>query len=97
MQGRPCAESELGAEGALCPYSAQEPLTDAGWAAWDTLLRCSGQLRITASGVVVGLDLNAAMTVGLALGHCPYALAELLPAGEASLVRALNERVGRES
>ena len=84
-------------DGELCPYLAHEPLTDAGWAAWDTLLRCAGQLRIAANGIVAGLDLHAAMTVGMALGHCPRALAELLPAGEAGLVRALNERLGRES
>ena len=79
------------------PTSRRSRLTDAGWAAWDTLLRCAGQLRVTANGIVAGLDLHAAMTVGMALGHCPHALAELLPAGEAGLIRALNERLGRES
>jgi hypothetical protein len=48
---------------------AHEPATDAGWAAWDTLLRCAGQLRIAPSGWIVGLDLAAAIAVGTALGH----------------------------
>jgi hypothetical protein len=47
-------------------------------------------LRITANGIVAGLDLHAAMTVGMALGHCPRALAELLPAAEAGLLKELS-------
>ena len=78
-------------DGALCPYLAHEPATNAGWAAWDTLLRCGGQLRIAAGGIVVGLDLQVAMMMGTALGHDPIALAELLPAGEAGVVRAMTD------
>ena len=85
-----------GASGELFPYLAHEPLTNVGWAAWDTLLRCAGQLRVAPSGAVLGLDLSAAIAVGMTLGHAPAALAELLPAGEAGLVRALNDRLDRE-
>jgi hypothetical protein len=46
-QGRTCARGELGSDGELCPYIANEPATDAGWPASDVLLRCSGQLRVT--------------------------------------------------
>jgi hypothetical protein len=42
---------------------------------------------------VIGLDLAAALRIGEALGHDLQALAELLPAGEAGLVKALNERI----
>ena len=90
-QGRPCARGELGSGGELCPYVANEPMTDAGWQAWDVLLRCSGQLRIVA-GAVIGLDLGAALCLGEALGHDRRALAELLPAGEAGLLAALNQQ-----
>ena len=83
-------------DGALCPYVANEPLTDVGWQAWDVLTRCAGHLRI-APGAVIGIDLVAALRLGDALGHDLYALAELLPAGEAGLVKALNERMGREA
>jgi hypothetical protein len=55
-------------------------------------MRSSGQLRI-APGAVIGLDLAAALPIGEALGHDLQALAELLPAGEAGLVKALNERI----
>ena len=58
-------------DGNRCPYLADAPATDAGWAAWDTLLRCAGQVRFAANGIVAGLDLHAAITVGMALGHCP--------------------------
>lgn len=55
-------------------------------------MRCSGQLRVV-PGAVIGLDLAAALRLGEALGHDLQALAELLPAGEAGLVKALNERL----
>ncbi len=76
----------------LCPYIANEPLTDGGWQAWDVLTRSTGQLRI-APGAVVGIDFAAALRLGEALGYDVHALAELLPAGEAGLVKALNERI----
>lgn len=76
----------------LCPYIANEPLTDAGWQAWDVLTRASSQLRI-APGAVIGIDLVAALRLGEILGHDLQALAELLPAGEAGLVKAMNNRL----
>ncbi|MGD9507713.1 MAG: hypothetical protein AB7I59_02205 [Geminicoccaceae bacterium] len=94
---RQCAEGRLGAGGELCPYLAHEPATDAGWAAWDTLLRCAGQLRIAAGGIVIGLDLQAAIILGSHLGYGPIALAELLPAAEAGLIRALHDRFNHHS
>lgn len=56
------------------------------------LTRSGGQLRI-APGAVIGIDLVAALRLGEALGHDLHALAEFLPAGEAGLVKALNERI----
>ena len=83
--------------GSLCPYLEHEPLTDAGWQAWDLILRCSGQLRLAPhAGIVAGLDLAAALALGAALGHDVYALAELLPAAEAGLVAAINTRLSEE-
>ncbi len=54
------------------------------------LLRCSGQLRVVGSSVI-GLDLTAMLGIGDALGHDRRTLAELLPAGEAGLLAALNQ------
>jgi hypothetical protein len=44
-------------------------------------------------GAVIGIDLVAALRLGEALGHDLQALAELLPAGEAGLVKAMNNRL----
>jgi hypothetical protein len=72
----------------------REPLTDAGWQTWDVILRCTGQLRLVPNAaIVIGIDLAAALSIGAALGHDVYALAELLPAAEAGLVTALNARL----
>ena len=71
-------------------------MTDAGWQAWDVLTRCAGQLRL-GQGAVIGLDLAAAFRLGEALGHDPGPLAELLPAGEAGMLSALNGRIGASS
>ena len=83
--------------GERCPYCEHEPLTDAGWQAWDVILRCSGQLRLAPqAGIVIGLDLTAALSLGAALGYDTRALAELLPAAEAGLVAAINTRLSEE-
>jgi len=64
-----------------------------GWQAWDVILRCSGQLR-TASFGVTGLDMNAALKVGEALGYDLAALSELLPPCESGLISAINQKIG---
>jgi hypothetical protein len=80
--------------GHRCPYVEHEPLTDAGWQAWNVITRCSGQLRVAANAaIVIGIDLGSALAIGAALGHDVYALAELLPAAEAGAVAALNARL----
>jgi hypothetical protein len=81
--------------GSGCSYRAHEPATEAGWQAWDVLLRCSGQIRAI-PGAAVGLDFAAALAVGVALGYDAAALAELLPAGESGMIAAINERIKRD-
>ena len=54
--------------------------------------RCSGQLRMGAMGPV-GLDFIAAFQMAAALGYCSTALAELLPAAEAGLMRGIMRRM----
>ncbi len=61
-------------------------------------MRCSGQLRIAPrGGSVIGIDLDAALSIGAALGYQRAAVAELLPAGEAGLVAAINELLAQTS
>jgi hypothetical protein len=79
--------------GCRCPYLEHEPLTKAGWQGWDALLRCSRQLRFAPDGVaVLGLDLDAPLSLGSVLGYDAAALAELLPAAEAGLIATINNR-----
>ncbi len=84
----------MGCDGRRCPYLEHAPLTDAGWQAWDVLTRCSGQLRLAPNAsAVIGLDLAAAIALATALGYEARSVAELLPAGEAGLITALNGRL----
>ena len=44
-------------------------------------------------GAVIGWDMGAALALGCALGISPLAMAELLPALEAVMVRRVNEQI----
>ena len=44
-------------------------------------------------GAVIGWDIGAALALGAALGISPPAMAELLPALEAVMVRHVNEQI----
>lgn len=59
--------------------------------------RCRGQVRLAPSGVVIGLDLPAALTLGDALGYDRTALAELLPAIELGMVAGIAKRIQERS
>jgi hypothetical protein len=56
------------------------------------LLACQGQLRLTASGHVLGIDLNVALNLARSRGYDLAVLSELLPAAEAGLAEALGNR-----
>ena len=51
-----------------------------------------GQLRIV-PGAVIGWDISAAFALGAALGIPAPAIAELLPAIEAVMVRCVNAQI----
>ena len=63
--------------------------------AWEVLLACQGQLRLAPSGHVIGIDMDAALTLASARGCDLVVLSELLPAAEAGLVEALSIDRGR--
>jgi len=44
-------------------------------------------------GAILSWDMGAALQLGAALGVCPSAVAELLPAIEAVMVRKTNEEI----
>ncbi len=55
--------------------------------------RLGGQLRVAPGGSVIGWDMGAALSLASALGICLVAVAELLPAIEAGMVRKINEQM----
>jgi len=52
------------------------------------LLACQGQLRLASSGHIVGIDMQAALSLASASEYDLAVLSELLPAAEAGLVEA---------
>jgi hypothetical protein len=52
-------------------------------------IACQGQLRLAPSGHIIGINIDAALSLASACGYDLPALSELLPAGEAGLVDAL--------
>jgi hypothetical protein len=54
--------------------------------AWDVLLACQGQLRLSTSGQVIGIDMQAALQLAVARSYDPPLLSELVPAAEAGVV-----------
>ena len=67
-------------------------MTFEGAQVWDLAQRLGGQMRVI-PGAVIGWDMGAALALGTALGISPPALAELLPALEAVMVRRVNEQI----
>jgi hypothetical protein len=58
----------------------------------EVLLACQGQLRLAPSGQMIGIDMNAALTVAAAWGYDLAVLSELLPSAEAGVIDALRRR-----
>jgi hypothetical protein len=59
------------------------------------LLACQGQLRLALSGLVIGIDMDAAPRIAAARGRDLAVLSKLLPAAETGLVEALSIDRGR--
>lgn len=56
------------------------------------LQSCQGQLRMTPSGHVLGLDLGVALKVAQARGADLSIASELLQSAEAGMIEAMNTR-----
>jgi hypothetical protein len=58
--------------------------------------RLGGQLRLAPAGGVIGWDIGAALALASALGISAIAVAELLPAIEAVMVRKINQQMDQD-
>ncbi|HXF88139.1 MAG TPA: hypothetical protein VNK48_07300 [Xanthobacteraceae bacterium] len=76
--GETCAE---------CPYLLNAPRTPDGVAAWETIRRAAGQVRVAAGGVYA-LDFGAMLLLAEAMGALNPLLVEALPEIEPIVVRA---------
>jgi hypothetical protein len=76
----------------VCPYREHALISTQEHETWDVLLACPGQLRLTPSGHVTGIDMHAALKIGAARGGDLAVISELLPAADAGFVGALCQR-----
>jgi hypothetical protein len=90
-----CAEGKANEKGEICPYHQHEPQTLEGWQAWDLTLKTSSQLRMI-NTTVIGVDFQAYLKMSETLGYGCVATAELLPACDAGVTAALNEKISDE-
>ena len=85
----PCARGESGPTGKCCLYRQHALISRQEHEAWDVLLACQGQLRLSPIGQMIGIGLNAALQIAGARGCDLTTRSELLPAAEAGMVEAL--------
>ena len=62
--------------------------------AWEVFTASLGQLRVAASGQVLGIDMTAAFGIARARGFDEAVVSELLQAAEAGLIEAMNDKDG---
>ncbi len=60
--------------------------------AWEVFTASLGQLRVVASGRVMGIDVTAALGIARARGFDESVISELLQAAEAGLIEAMNDK-----
>lgn len=88
-QNLACAKGGVTDTGARCPYSDFAPQTIQEQQAWEVIEACTGQLRTTASGHVVGLDMSAVIQVIDARKFDQETVIELVQEAEKGIVQAL--------
>ena len=78
--------------GEPCPYREHALLMLEEHQAWEVFTASLGQLRITPSGHVLGIDMTAALGIARARGFDESVISELLQAAEAGLIEAVNDK-----
>ncbi len=86
-----CAKGGKGENGARCPYSEFAPQTIQEQQAWEIVEACAGQLRLTATGQVIGLDMDTVMHMIAARGFDNAPVLELMQDAEKGIVVALSK------
>lgn len=90
-QGAACAKGGKGENGARCPYSEFSPQTIQEQQAWEIVDACTGQLRLTANGHVLGLDMDTVMHMMEARGFDNEPVLELMHEAEKGIVTAISK------
>ena len=75
-----------------CPYDLNAPQSLTEQQAWEVLIACRNQLRVTGLGQVLGLDLGTVLAVAGALGLRSPVLTELLVAADDGVMQAITEQ-----
>jgi hypothetical protein len=89
-EGLPCTRGGHGTDGRRCPYREHGLISRQEHETWEIMLASQGQLRLAPSGHLIGIDMDAALTLATARGHDLAVLSELLPAAEFGLIDALS-------
>ena len=76
--------------GEPCPYREHAAVALEEHQAWEVFTASLGQLRITPSGHVLGIDMTAALGTARARGFDEGVISELLQAAEVGLIEAMN-------
>lgn len=72
------------------------PETDEECQAWDILEMSIGQMRVHPMGGVLGLDIQAAITLSDLMGYDTPTVAEILCDAESTIVSAINTKTDSE-
>ena len=88
-QGLACASGGKSDTGERCPYSEHAPQTIQEQQAWEIIEACTGQLRLTPSGHVLGLDMGVVLQMIEARAFDNEPVIELVQEGEKGIVAAL--------
>lgn len=90
-EGANCAKDGKGENGMRCPYNEFAPQTIQEQQAWEIVEACTGQLRMTPNGHVIGLDMNTAIQMIEARNFDNEPVLELMQEAEKGIVIALSK------
>lgn len=75
----------------MCPYIANDAITQEGFEAWEVITRCSGQLNYYPNGTIAGFNIPSVLSVSQVLGYDAQAQLLLLNYADQGLSEALKD------